>query len=156
MSLALLASHVDQCGGTCETTICVVSPCTPGGGTFFATGVLIQILSGLTVVASGTTTSNSNCLILTIPSAGTYTVTTSGNPRYVDTTQTATLACNNILTINLTAASGYVCTCTWMEPIPTTLTATGGTGSALATGSFTLPQTVSLLTPDPAGVCNGT
>ena len=68
------------CSSTCTAVVCVISPCTDFG-TQFATGVLIQIFSGMTLIGSCTTVSNSNCCTFNIPSTGTYTIKTSGNVR---------------------------------------------------------------------------
>jgi hypothetical protein len=147
--------------GPCEpVSVCLQSPCAAFGPQL-ATGVLIEVLSGSTVVASCTTTSNSECCVLTIPSSGNYTVKTSGNPRYVDTSDTYALTCGGSLEIPLEAADGYACQCYAMEPVPNFLTATGGSGSTTFSstpgGAFTLPQNgVSVLIPGATGRCDGT
>ena len=138
-----------------------MSPCT-GYGTVYATSVTVTITQGSTVVYTGTTSSNTGCLAVTIPSVGTYTIATSGNARYNNTSGSHALTCGGSVVINLTAATGYGCACPWLEPVPHTLTATGGTGSttfSIAGGfpvNFVLPCSVTVLIPDPFGNCGGT
>jgi hypothetical protein len=102
-------------GGGCTTKICLSSGC--GGG---ATNVLVTILNGSTRISSGATDST-GCVTLSIPSAGSYTVTTSGSARYANTSGTHALTCGGVTTISLSPASGYSCLACWQEPVPNTL-----------------------------------
>jgi hypothetical protein len=100
---------------SCTTKICLSSAC--GGG---ATNVLVTILNGSTTISSGTTDST-GCVTLSIPSAGSYTVTTAATARYNSTSGTHALTCSGVTTISLSTASGYSCLVCWQEPVPNTL-----------------------------------
>jgi hypothetical protein len=120
------------CSGVCECPsssgcgsnpiiVCVINTCNGGQP---ATGVVVQILSGSTVVATCTTDSSGCCTFSDLP-PGTYTVnTTNTNPRYQTSTSSQTLGCGTRYTITLSPASGYFCSPCFNEPIPTTLIAT--------------------------------
>jgi hypothetical protein len=150
------------CNTSCSTTICVLSPCGPDSGTAPATGVTVTVSNSSGFSVSGTTTGGPNplgCVTLTIPATGVYTVATSGNARYNPTSGTFSLGCADQVTIPLTAADGFVCSCLANEPISENLVFTGGTGSVTipsTTGTFTLPATVPIVTTDNFGACNGT
>ena len=107
-----------DCAG-CTTTICVV-----WCSTVPVYGAGVAILSGSTVVASGTTGSG-GCVTLTIPAAGSYTVqvTVSGSVVY---SATKSLACNGTTTIGLTTAPVVCC---GGYAIPDSLTLTDAAGS---------------------------
>jgi hypothetical protein len=151
------------CNTSCSTTICALSPCIPSSGTAPpATAVTVTVSNSSGFSVSGTTPGGDNplgCVVLTIPATGVYTVATSGNARYNPTSGTFSLGCADQVTIPLTAADGFVCSCLANEPISANLLITGGTGTATVPstlGSFTLPATVPIVTTDNFGTCNGT
>jgi hypothetical protein len=104
------------CSGACTTTICLANQCTGG----VSTNVLVTILSGGTTISSGTT-GLLGCVTLSIPSAGTYTVTTAATTRYASTSSSRALTCGGTTTITLFAKTGYGCLPCFLEPIPDTL-----------------------------------
>lgn len=103
------------CGGVCAFTVCVTD-CSSAT----VNGVTVQILSGATVVASGTTI-GSGCVTLIIPGPGTYTITASiGGAVFY--TFTGSLACNGLKILSTTnLASGFGCCSGTNLPLPTTL-----------------------------------
>jgi hypothetical protein len=105
------------CCAPCTTTIVCSSPCGSGN---LAPGVLVTILSGATTIDSGTTNSLGS-VTLTIGSAGTYTVTTTGTSRYQNTSGSHALVCGGTTTINLTTGTGYTCLSCFQQPVPNTL-----------------------------------
>jgi hypothetical protein len=149
------------CPGGCTTTICCVSPCVApdGASGFGASNVTVTVSNGSGTIFEGVTPSGGGCVTFTIPSAAAYTVTTTGNNRYNNTTQVIALNCGAIQKIILTAAGGFTCGCLANEPISNNLVITGGTGSATIPSNvsiqFTLPCSVPLLTPGDPGNCSG-
>ncbi len=89
-----------KCCG-CTTKICVT-----GCGANIV-GDTVQIKSGVTVIASGTT-GMSGCVTLAIPSAGSYTVVVI-DPTFGTNTSTHTLSCGGMITIALTTPSLGCC-----------------------------------------------
>jgi hypothetical protein len=152
------------CCGGCKTTICCISPCVASDGAsgFGASGVTVTVSNSSGTIAQGTTPSGptpSGCVVLNIPASGSYIVTTSGNARYLNTSQTVTLNCGATVGINLTSADGFTCTCLANEPISANLLFIGGSGTVTLpsdVGAFTLPASVSVLNSDNFGACNGT
>jgi hypothetical protein len=152
------------CCPSCSTTICTLSPCTPSGGTSPpATGVTVTVTNSDGFSFQGTTPSGAGglgCLTFTIPASGLYTVATSGNARYNNTSAIHQLNCGGQFIIPLTAADGFICSCLANEPISENLLITGGAGSttvpSTGLGTFTLPFSGPVMVPDDFGTCNGT
>jgi hypothetical protein len=149
---------------SCTTTICTLSPCTTLDGTTpAATGVTVTVTNSSGFSFSGVTPSGAGglgCLVFTIPASGLYTVATSGNQRYNDTSATHQLNCGGEFKIPLTAAGNFICSCFSTEPISPNLLITGGTGTATIPSNtfpqaFTLPASVPVLTPGDHTSCNG-
>jgi hypothetical protein len=151
-----------DCGAppTCNATICVASSCNDGETFVAATGVTVTVTQGSTTIGSPIT-GVSGCVTLAIPGDGNFTIATSGNQRYVNTSLTTKLSCGQTVDISLDPAPGFLCLpCLAGEPISENLLISGGTGSITVpanelTGNFTLPATVPLLTTDVSGTCNG-
>ncbi len=100
------------CGGCAPIKFCLTNAC--GGGPCSNVTVTVGSVSG--------TTDSTGCVTLSGLSAGTSTVTTSGNPRYTDTSGAYTLVCGGTLTISdIPTGSGYNCSGCFVEPIPSTL-----------------------------------
>jgi hypothetical protein len=121
-------------GGSCSTTICVVA-CGIG-----IPGSTVSVLSGGTTVATGTTTTG-GCVALTIPSAGTYSVTTTV-PGFPASTSSQTLTCSGTTTINLGSPpmGGVCCGSTTSSPCncapyPTTIFITDDCGTTALTSA---------------------
>lgn len=155
--MALTKNSPGCCCGECTTNICVTSPCADTDN--LATNVTVTVKDGSgSTVFSGTTTSTVACFVATIPAAGSYTVATSGNARYADTTGTYTLGCGGTVTINLSPGDGFVCACFANEPVSENLVITGPLDSATvpsnSTTNFTLAASVPVLTPSPFTSCN--
>jgi hypothetical protein len=144
---------------TCTVTICTDSSVCSNGVFTPATGVTVGVTQGGTTIGSGVTPSglsSSGCITLTIPASGSFAITTSSS-RYADVNLTTRLACGQTVAISLDQATGTVCSCLALEPIPPLLTVTGGSGSAtFSNGAFTLTAAVNALVPDNFGTCNGT
>ncbi len=143
------------CGGSCTTKICCLSPCGSGNP---GTAITVTIKSGATTISSGTVGSD-GCVTLSIPHTGSYTVTTTGNARYGNTTGTYTLNCGGTQDIALSAGTGYSCQCGWTEPVPRFLTVTGGGATTTwdtNTTAFTLSPTIgNYLATNIFGNCTG-
>jgi hypothetical protein len=115
------------CGGSCMSTICIRSACDEG---ISLPGVFVQVSSGSTTVASGTTGSN-GCVTLNIGTAGTYTVQYQiPGGSLIDDGNNA-LTCGGTLTIIESDTVDFVCcgSGTGSCPIPRTLTLTDANGS---------------------------
>jgi hypothetical protein len=144
----------------CTTDVCVISPC-DSSGTFNATGVTVTVSQGSDVIFQGVATGGFQCLSVPIPANGTYTVATSGNPRYNDTSHSVGLTCGGEFKVPLVAAANFVCVCFANEPVSPNLMISGGAGSAVIPSqiqpqTFTLPASVNALTADAFGTCDGT
>ena len=105
------------CCGGCDTKICLANTCGSGGS---GTNVPVTILSGSTTISSGTT-DNTGCVVLSIPNAGTYTVTTAATARYNSTSGSHALTCGGVISITLTPKSDHSCLPCFQEPVPNTL-----------------------------------
>lgn len=106
------------CCGGCSVTFCAKSSVCKTGTPI--PGVTFTVLSGMTVVATGIT-GPTGCVILSIPSAGTYTVTTSGGG-IAGTSGSHALTCGGDLTVTSnTLASGFGCCSGYGVPLPLTL-----------------------------------
>jgi hypothetical protein len=110
---------------TCNTTICVT-----GCGTVNP-GATVQVKSGATVIASGTTDS-AGCVTLNVGTAGTYTVVVSA-ARFNTNTASRALTCGGTVTISLTIASGFHCLSACCPGLPDTVYVTDGLGTTALT-----------------------
>jgi hypothetical protein len=112
------------CGPPCATepiVVCCINDCGSGNA---ATNVEVQILTGTTVVASGTT-DGGGCITFPNLPPGSYNIkTTASNPRYQTFSMSALLACGQTFIITLTTANNFFCSPCFLEPIPSQLTAT--------------------------------
>jgi hypothetical protein len=151
-----------ECSTNCApVTICTATSVCSNGVFFPATGVTVVVTQGGKTIGSGVTSSSTGCFTLTIPESNSnYTLATSGNPRYKDTTISgALLSCGETVDISLDKSDDFVCSCLSNEPVSPTLMVTGGTGSTtISSGggsSFTLSAGVSVLVPDNFGNCFG-
>lgn len=108
------------CCAGCTTTICVQSAAC-GSFTTKIVGATVQIKSGATVVASGTTTSPLGCVILTIPAAGSYTVVVSATGYPSPNMSTHTLSCGGTTTITFGINDPNFICCQNLVPIPLTI-----------------------------------
>jgi hypothetical protein len=92
------------CCGGCTTTICV-----NGCGAALGAGDTVNIISGSTTVATGTTGSG-GCVTLSIPAAGSYTVQVI-DPNFGTKEFTETLTCGGTVTVRLgaTPTNGTCC-----------------------------------------------
>jgi Carboxypeptidase regulatory-like domain len=105
------------CG--CSTTICVHSA-SCGSFTTNIVGATVQIKTGSTVIASGTTTGPLGCVVLTIPAAGSYTVVVAASG-YPTNTSTKTLSCGGTTTITFGITDVNSVCCKSLVPIPLTV-----------------------------------
>jgi len=93
-----------NCPAGCMTTVCVTTTC---GTTVAVVGAVVTVLSGATVIDSGTT-GGGGCVVLAIPSVGTYTVTieVGGVVAY---SGSQALLCGGTNTIAVASGSGIEC-----------------------------------------------
>lgn len=110
----------------CVATLAVT---VTGCGSVLVSGATVQIKSGATVLASGTT--NASGVVspqLTVSAAGTYDLVISA-PRYATSTTSVAMTCAGTTTtaVTLTIGTGYLCSSTCAYP--TTLILSDGTSN---------------------------
>lgn len=140
--------HPCCCASSCTTTICAKSAAC-GSFTTNIVGATVQIKTGATVIASGTTTSPLGCVVLTIPAAGSYTVVVAASG-YPTNTSTKTLSCGGTTTISFGLTDINSVCCKSLVPIPltvfftvcgTTISLVWNSGSSLWNGAACISTT---------------
>lgn len=106
------------CDAECFVTVCV-KVCFDNP----VAGVTVTIKNGATVIDSGVTDAT-GCVVLDSATAGTYTIQVTAPARYAAYSATHTLVCGATVTVNLVAATGYMCVACFAAPIPEALVAT--------------------------------
>ncbi len=141
------------CSSTCRTTICL-SACSAVS----VVGATVQIRSGGSVIASGTTTAG--CVTLSIPSAGTYDVRYQIPGESLVDAGNKSLTCGGTTTITVSSHPSHICCGNCL--VPSTLTLTDALSTCTLTfngisggwgGLYTLSTTCLLITNIGGGVC---
>lgn len=147
------------CRSCCSSTPCKFQAVQVNGcGTKTVQGATVQLLSGTTVISSGTTDANGN-VSLGFYTSGSYTIsaTPPGSTRWWSTTPVTlavTLSCTTTPTTQVLAlapAAGYSCKCsTCRDPLPDAATLTDANGTITLAwssgawyGCYTVPGSAS-------------